>query len=113
MSTLFRQYASRVSFNVTLSRTQMWALYQVGNRVFGLSKSEREKLTGDSVCYFIPGVKALERMGLVTFTDPVTMTPKWSRDTYNLTAEGEHVLCLLELAELVPTRKPANIRKSA
>lgn len=101
-SKAFREYATRVSFNISLSRNQIFCLWNCEQEKTG---GRDEALAfGCAADMFVPGAKWLGQHGLVTWTDPVTMTPKWSRHPYQLTEAGKHVLALLRIAGLVPQR---------
>lgn len=96
MSTLnkiFAEYATRVSFNLTLSRNQAYVLCLIARQSIG----KKRDITGFPDC-FVPGAKGLVERGIVTWTDPSSMKPKWSRFSYELTEAGKHVYALLQIA---------------
>lgn len=89
----FAEYATRVSFNLTLSRNQAYVLCLVARQSIG----KKRDITGFPDM-FVPGVKGLQERGLLAWTDPSTMKPKWSRFPYELTDAGKHVYALLQMA---------------
>lgn len=99
----FRDYATRVSFNVTLTRNQIYTLMQVvEGRVF--RDTDLRESWGLSRDWFVPGVKWLESHGFVKYTDPATMKPAGKDYPWRLTPAGEAVVVLLRIAGLIPAR---------
>jgi hypothetical protein len=123
----FRQYVTRVSFALTLSRNQVSVLTDIvfriedfkahgANRFVVDTPRDREikarKAAGECVHdNFVMGARWLGERGLVKHTDPSTMTPKWSRFPYELTEAGEHVVALLRIAGLMPAAAANTNRK--
>lgn len=120
----FRDYATRVSFNLTLTRNQIATIRIIREQ---LQHTPAALLADDSVTikkavradmqlpgpdHWIVGSRKLQDMGLVEWHDPGQMKPKWSEHVYRLTPAGEHVCQLLELAGLIPAMKPASRRKA-
>lgn len=118
----FRDYATRVSFSISLSRNQLAVLRQITLDIEGYegkpyafgqgvgyveatNQRETARSMGMHVSdMFIPGTRFLIANGFLTHTDPTTMTPKWSRYPYELTLAGEHLVAMLRIAHLVPQR---------
>lgn len=102
----FANYATRVSFNLTLTKAQVFYLWQVKNRQF---VSVREDIQGFSPevprhDIFVPSVRGLVERGLVDFTPLERVdVDTWP---YKLTEAGEHVYALLKLAGLVQEALP-------
>ena len=127
----FRDYATRVSFNMSLSRNQVGHLAAVimeieaeGNEADFTSRSTRKHDAviegGGRPALFVVGYRSLERMGLIT------PDPRWTkaRDSkgrgefwkytgpaYQLTPAGAHVVELLRIAGLLPKAAANEQRK--
>lgn len=120
-SKCFREYATRVSFNMTLSRNQIavlrtvrderqfkdvWkaAKERINQRRPSVFQENRAELGCDDKNRWVPGAKSLQSMGLITWTAP---TPNdkhgWiGHNPYALTEAGELMCRMLELAGLIP-----------
>jgi hypothetical protein len=124
----FREYATRVSFNMTLSRNQIYALrcilveieYTHLSRDLVWDKRheiERENKAVGASDNYVMGARALERMGLVGH-DPGWLAenarleaakaagerfPSWKHKgpSWQLTEAGTHVVALLRIAGLI------------
>jgi hypothetical protein len=124
----FREYATRVSFNISLSRNQIAVLHSVrleqslplkwndwdrGPVVSSVEQGRRayESVLGSTRNLWVPGVKPLITMGFVTWHDPALMVPKWSEHVYRLTKPGELMCQMLELAGIIPKLSTANENK--
>lgn len=105
----FRDYATRISFNISLTRNQIYTLWNISEQKLVRTKEERTEL-GVGCDMFVPGAKWLCQHGLVDWTDPTTMTPKWKDYPYKLTEAGLYVLGLLQIAEIIP-KSAANTNK--
>jgi hypothetical protein len=101
MSKLFRDYATRISFNISLTRNQIFTLWAIAEQKSTRSREERESF-GVGSDMFVPGAKWLCQHGLVDWVDPTTTTPKWRDYPYTLTEAGKHILILLQIAEIIP-----------
>lgn len=122
----FRQYVTRVSFALTLSRNQVSVLTDIVYRIERFHQGEHwpsdtprdreirdRKLSGECVHdSFVMGARWLGERGLVKHIDPTTTTPKWSRCPWQLTEAGEHVVALLRIAGLMPAAAENSNRKS-
>ena len=103
MNQAFHDYATRVSFNLTLTRNQIAAFEHVVHDI-KLWELKGKLTTFDhmnDISRFVPAVKKLGEMGLVIHTDPGEMNPKWSRCVWTLTPAGSLVWQLLREAGLV------------
>lgn len=113
----FRDYATRVSFSLNMSRNQVSTLRsmvldiecaeQNGYRPDNMPGTEDRKRTylqTGSPDQFVIGARWLQSAGLVKWTDPIAMNPKWSREPWELTEAGKHVVALLRIAGLIPER---------
>lgn len=105
----FREYVTRVSFNLTMSRNQVAALRDIvimiehgHEKRMDLRQYEREQF--GYYGNFVIGARWLGSHGLVKHTDPTTMQPPWSKCPWELTEAGEHVVGLLRLAGLIPAK---------
>jgi hypothetical protein len=103
MSQAFREYATRVSFSIQLTRNQIYTLWVISQARF--EKSGEREAFGLKHDMFIPGAKWLQARGLVDYTDPTSMKPPHATFPYTLTLAGTHILSLLEIAGLVPFYK--------
>lgn len=116
----FADYVTRVSFNLQLSKEMVTALAAIDHeRRFNAHHYPMAHLNAagsrDPInAYRFPqqpahvvGNKGLESRGLITWTDPGQMEPKWSDEPFKLTPAGEHVLALLKIAGLVVERPVA------
>lgn len=109
----FAEHATRVAFNLTLSRNQITALVIVDQHKSGTGPwpYPRSRQTPDM---FIPGVRGLQVRGLVEH-NPAWRSEKGDpghedRDlswAFRLTEAGNHVLGLLRCAGLVAA-EPSN-----
>lgn len=118
----FRDYATRVSFNLSLSRNQVGHLAAVvletENDLSQMKFMERMKRKDDAIVesggrppLFVFGYGSLERMGLIEH-DPRWIqanedkTPgaywKYTGPSHQLTEAGRHVVELLRIAGLIP-----------
>lgn len=129
----FRDYATRVSFNLTLSRNQIANLRHI---VFDIENEElayeqrrqaAEQANSESPPCFIVGNKALQSMGLIDH-DPRWVAENERSDaahkvgtryfrkywgpSWQVTPAGEHVVELLRMAGLIPQRAVnSNVRR--
>jgi hypothetical protein len=92
----FREYATRVTFNLSLSRNQIFVLWCCANSNIKLSL--RHKEFGLQHDIFVPGAKWLISHGFITYVH----TEGWSMFPYQLTEVGKHAYALLELAGVLP-----------
>ena len=106
MNDAFREYATRVSFNVSLSRNQIWVLWCLSQGRTGRGDHVDFGLHHDM---FVPGAKWLGAHGLVTHY-PERM--REGRFTYELTEAGRHLLALVRLAGLVPAEAVNDDKKA-
>lgn len=128
----FRDYATRISFNISLSRNQVGHLAGVvaeiengDYRSMSEKLSERKSyaacaLVGGRPNLFIVGHGSLARMGLIEH-DPRWLKAQEKHEgmayanylgpTYRLTAAGEHVVELLRIAGLIPAAAANTNRK--
>lgn len=120
----FRDYATRVSFNLSLSRNQVGHLAGIVTEIENeqmhgkLEFNERTNRREDAVieaggrpALFIVGRGSLVRMGLVE-PDPRWVVAheskekgafwKYNGPAYRLTPAGEHIVELLRIAGLIP-----------
>lgn len=100
----FANYATRVSFNMTLTKAQVFYLWQVKNRQLISVHQEIEGVSPEVPRHdiFVPTTRGLIERGLVERLDNVEMG-SWP---YKLTEAGEHVYALLKLAGLVQEALP-------
>lgn len=132
----FRDYATRVSFNLTLSRNQIAQLRSLlidiefeKSMSWQQRKDLQHELRGGEVDRFVVSNRSLLGMGLIV------NDPRWIEDRdrseaarakgeqyitqylgpgYQLTEAGEHVVSLLRLAGLIqPAAVNSNRRKGA
>ena len=124
----FREYATRVSFNLTLSRNQIYALRCVlidiefseldrDGRWDKTTALTQEHRAAGGVDNYVGGARALSRMGLIQ-SDPRWEAenarleaakaageryPLWKYNgpSWRLTPAGEHVVSLLQIAGLI------------
>ena len=136
----FRDYATRVSFNMSLSRNQVGHLAGIvmeienerlhGGLEFETRSAKREEAVAGAGGYpnlFVVGRGSLVRMGLVDH-DPRWIAAHESKEKdafwkytgpgYRLTPAGEHVVELLRIAGLIPkaavnTNRKRRTRKAA
>lgn len=108
---LFREYATRISFNISLSRNQIFTLWNISEGRLGNRQAAIDFGIGSDM--FVPGAKWLESHGLLTYTDPVTMKPKWKDYPFKLTEAGEHILSLVRIAGIIPEQSINNNKKRA
>jgi hypothetical protein len=124
----FRDYATRVSFNLTISRNQIACLRVV---LFDLAFEEEsfdarnniKEEHGAVVSHHVTGMNGLEKMGLIvrdptceaedkasekSLQDGVRFYRKYWGPAWRLTPEGEHVVSLLEAAGLIVRPAAAN-----
>lgn len=129
----FRDYATRVSFNLTLSRNQIANLRHIVFEIehetmaFDQRKLAAEQADSGSPACFIVGGKSLHSMGLIDH-DPrwiaenersdaaqkagVRYLRKYWGPSWMVTPAGEHVVELLRLAGLIPQRAVnSNVRR--
>ena len=99
MDPKFREYATRVSFNISLSRNQIYVLYQMSLKKIG-DREDMDKF-GLQTDNFVPGAKWLGSHGFVTYTPPGEMVGS-KRYPWELTETGHHVIALLRIAGLIP-----------
>ena len=122
----FRDYATRISFNLSLSRNQVGHLAGVIADIElakALGWDERYDACKDAVAdaggklqLFVQGRGSLQRMGLIApakgwqdyWDNKTKQSPPWPQ--YNLTPAGEHVVELLRIAGLLP-QAAANTNK--
>ena len=104
----FAEYATRVSFNLTLSRNQSYVLCLIARESIGTAK----KVTGFAD-NFVMGARSLQEKGLVTHTDPTTIKPRYSRFPYELTEAGKHVYALLQMAGIAAAIPESHINKGS
>ena len=109
MNTAFREYATRIGFNLSLSKNQIAALEAMSHqilfqRTFGRPAPCGEEGLSSYPSAMIVAGRKISAMGLVTYMDPTGMVPKWSRCPWGFTPAGEAVWVLLLEAGLV--RKP-------
>lgn len=123
----FREYATRVSFNMTLSRNQIYALrcilLEIEHQEMAFEKRrdiirvvEIEHKAAGGYDNFIGGGRALARMGLVENDprwvaenqrcDAITASGghalrKYWGPSWQLTEAGRHVVALLQIAGLI------------
>lgn len=97
----FREYATRISFNISLSRNQIYTLWNISLQKLYRPREEMAEF-GLNIDMFVPGAKWLCQHGLVTWVDPITMKPPWKEYPYKLTEAGTHLLALLRIAEVIP-----------
>lgn len=90
MNQAFREYATRVSFNLSLSRNQIYVLWTVSTYKNGWPNKHKE--FGVQHDLFVPGVKWLISHGFVNYTN----------EEYSLTEAGEATLNLVRIAGLIP-----------
>lgn len=102
----FREYATRVSFNISLSRNQIYCLYCLSNQSTGKTELRRQFGLGNDM--FVPGAKWLGVNGLVKYTK-FEGGPSDHNFPWELTEAGRHVLGLLKIAGLIPEEIPAEI----
>lgn len=106
----FRDYATRISFNMSLTRNQIGVLGGITLQIeaYNYKGGFGHRIDQDFYHSFVdremwvPGAKKLQEMGLVKHTNPSTMEPKWSRYPWELTEAGAHVVALLRIAGLIP-----------
>ena len=103
----FREYATRVSFNISLSRNQIWTLYQISMGKVNQDRDGRIAF-GIEQDMFVPGAKWLEQHGLAIWTDPGKMNPAWKDFPWKVTDAGGHLLALLRIAGLIPIEATNN-----
>ncbi len=115
----FAGYATRVAFNLNITRQMIIALREV--EVYGpghWTGTERSKIREEygpigihNPDRFVPAARGLVEKGLVEynnfyktykFGDPIPKSERW---VYRLTPAGEHVMALLRIAGLVPQAK--------
>ena len=128
-SQTFRDYTTRISFNLSLSRNQVGhlaaAVMEIENEHLGetkmdIQRNKREKevimAAGGRPNLFVVGYGSLCRMGLLVH-DPrwkaVYGTKefwKYNGPAYQLTEAGKHVVELLRIAGLMP-QVAANTQK--
>ena len=125
----FRDYATRVSFNMSLSRNQIAVLRTVRdqqrldmfaddmNRIRGghqtVFQETRAELGMDDKNRWVPGARSLISMGLITHIPPKNNTPDgWKgHNPYAVTEAGDLMCQMLELCGLIPTMQVANSNK--
>ena len=123
----FRDYATRVSFNLTLTRNQIYVIRTIREEcarpisgrqysviegrddIRGIVRASMNMPGGDM---WVPGVRRLSEMGLVEYHDPSLMKPTWSEHVWRLTPAGEHVCRLLEVAGLIPALATVTKRRA-
>jgi hypothetical protein len=130
-SRAFRDYATRVSFNMSLSRNQVGHLAAVimeieadGSGVSFEGRTTRKHNTiienGGRPALFVMGYGSLARMGLIEHDPRWTKANesketgafwKYSGPAYQLTPAGEHVVELLRIAGLLPKAAANEQRK--
>lgn len=100
----FANYATRVSFNMTLTKAQVFYLWQVKNRQLMSVHEEIEGVSPEVPRHdiFVPTTRGLIERGLVERLEDTEMG-SWP---YRLTEAGEHVYALLKLAGLVQEALP-------
>ncbi len=118
MNQALREYVTRVSFNLSLTRNQIDAFERIvweiehwkllGQSSYSASHNEHAIA---SVSHFVVAARKLESIGLVVHRDPCEMTPKWSECVWTLTTAGEAVYSLLLEAALI--KKPVFSVKAA
>lgn len=101
MNKAFREYATRVSFNISLSRNQIYTLWTISSGKTSRPRQDRIDF-GLNADMFVPGAKWLQQHGMVIWTDPSTMNPSYKDYPFKLTEAGECMLKLLRIAGLVP-----------
>ena len=127
----FRDYATRISFNLSLSRNQVGHLAGVVMEIENEAYREADlsgridmrhdvvSISGGKPNLFVSGRGSLERMGLVTpapgwieASQSVEKGAFWKYQgpTYLLTPAGEHIVELLRIAGLIP-KAAANSNK--
>lgn len=118
----FREYATRVSFNITVSRNQVATLRQIAldceQYQCGLSWDERLDSRPEHVPMFIPGCRHLVAHGLVrralaVLEDEARIAAlkasgkyavrKYTGPAHEPTDAGWHLVALLRIAGLIPT----------
>lgn len=116
MNSNFREYATRIGFNVSLTRNQIDAFERVAFEIAHWKTLGKPSVLGDSTLpsftsYFSVGMKKLCSMGLIVHHDPGEMNPPWSKCVWSMTSAGEALYALLVEAGLV--RKPVFSVKAA
>lgn len=103
----FANYSTRVSFNLTLTKTQVFYLWQIAERNFvsvhsGEVKPGSPEMPRHDI--FVPSVRGLIERGLVERNDLDEIgVGVWP---YELTEAGKHVYELLKLAGLIQVTAP-------
>lgn len=125
----FRDYATRISFNLSLSRNQVAIMRSVaiaieangGKPIYvggaddkiGVSTDYRnqhvaQRSAGDQIPnMFVPGSRSLEANGLLQHA----RNDKGGITTWDLTPAGWHIIALLRIAGLIPERAANSNRK--
>ena len=105
LNTAFRDYSTRIHFNISLTRNQiftLWAMEQMEkNHGKGFCFPRKNDYGVEGADHFVTGARKLEAMGLVVHQNPLDMKPRWSRPAWTLTPAGTHVIALLRMAGLV------------
>lgn len=131
----FREYATRVSFNMSLSRNQIFVLRQIAltqhsrwgtfdERVAATVELQDERKSLGMRDMFIPGMRTLVGMGLISVHPKQVeddercarekaagksfVERKYWGPSWLLTEAGEHVVALLRIAGLAEAAAPAN-----
>ena len=99
----FAGYATRVAFDLRLTRTQIFYLSMVDAGYYNLDFEEKVKAENEFVGrdIFVPQVRGLIERGLVEHQAAVKTRPRRNSDwVYRLTPAGSHVFSLLQIAGL-------------
>ena len=100
----FANFATRVSFNLTLTKAQVYYLWVIKERQWTRRNDDAAPVGAPEAPaheIFVPTYRALRERGLVVQKDPDST---WSSV---LTPEGEHVYALLVASGLVPSHQKA------
>lgn len=101
----FANYSTRVSFNLTLTKTQVFYLWSIAERRF-LSVHDERRHAGAPEAprhdLFVPSARGLIERGLV-YRNEKAGSHDWP---YELTDAGKHVYELLKIAGIVASAPP-------
>ena len=92
----FRNYTTRISFSINLTRNQIYVLWEIANK--RVSDRQRQQTFGLITDTFVPGAKWLCAHGFITHSNERVDQGLFP---YQLTEAGEHVYALLVIAGLV------------